>query len=134
MAMTADFARSFPAAPAELPGLIAAIEAWLEQSGVPADQNARLMVAFDEILSNIARYGSGVIDIAIRIDGSRLTTVITDCGPPFDPLARPAPDTDLGIDERGIGGLGIHLVRKMFDDVRYAYVDGQNRLSFGKML
>jgi serine/threonine-protein kinase RsbW len=132
--MTADFARSFPAASAELPGLIAAIEAWLEQSGVQADQNARLMVAFDEILSNIARYGSGVIDIAIRIDSGRLNTVITDCGPPFDPLARPAPDTDLGIDERGIGGLGIHLVRKMFDDVRYAYVDGENRLSFGKML
>jgi len=130
--MTADFARSIPADADRLPALLDAIEAWLGVHGMPMDKLASVMVAFDEILSNVVNYGGGALDVAITVgDGAMLATV-SDDGPFFDPLARPAPDTEADIDDRAIGGLGIHLVRKMMDDVGYAYENGRNRLTFRK--
>ncbi len=131
-AMSVEFTRSLPAAIEQLPGLLDAIQAWLEEAGVSGGDIARLMIAFDEILSNIAKYGGGRIDLAITIADGMFRATIADDGPPFDPLARPAPDTDLDIDERSIGGLGIHLVREMMDEVVYTYENGQNRLIFSK--
>lgn len=117
---------------AALPGLIDAIEAWLETAGLPMSEAARLMIALDEILSNVAKYGEGTINVAIEINGNRIDATIADDGPRFDPLALDAPDTSLDIDDRTIGGLGIHLVREMMDDVAYRYENGRNRLTFGK--
>lgn len=132
--MSAEFARTLPAAADHLPGLIGDIENWLDQAGVPMAEAARLMIVFDEILSNIARHGGGTMEVTIRLAAGTLSALIADDGPAFDPLARPAPDTGLGIDERDIGGLGIHLVREMMDEVSYAYADGRNRLTFSKTL
>jgi serine/threonine-protein kinase RsbW len=128
----ASFTRRQRATEADLPALIGAIEAWLEHAGVPPADVARLMIAFDEVLSNIAHHGGGTVDLAITSDAGAVTAVIADDGPPFDPLALPAPDTGLGIDERAVGGLGIHLVREMMDEVRYAYDHGRNMLTFRK--
>lgn len=130
--MAVSFARTLPAAAGELPGLIDAIEAWLEQASLPPTDIARLMIAIDEILSNIVTHGGGTISVTILLDDHTLVTTIVDDGPPFDPLARPAPDVDLDIADRPIGGLGIHLVREMMDDVGYAYENGRNTLTFGK--
>ena len=58
----------------------------------------------------------------------------TDDGIPYDPLQAAEPDVSLGADERPIGGLGIFLVRKTMDEVRYAYRDGQNVLSIRKRI
>jgi serine/threonine-protein kinase RsbW len=132
--MPAKFTHILPAAPDQLPGLLDAIEAWLEAAGLPVAEIPRLMIAFDEILSNIAVHGGGMIEVAMTLDGGCFATTIADSGPPFDPLAQPSPDVDLGIDDRAIGGLGIHLVREMMDDVSYAYVNGRNRLIFSKTL
>ena len=130
--MTADFSRTLPADEAALPPLIEAIEIWLNTAGAPAGEIARLMIAFDELLSNIIRHGGGTIYVTIRLADGAIRAIITDDGPPFDPLARPAPDIDLDIDERAIGGLGIQLVLDMMDEVEYTYQDGRNRLTIGK--
>lgn len=130
--MAAEFARSIPADAGRLPPLLDAIEAWLGDNGVPMAKLAPVMVAFDEILSNVVNYGGGALDVAITIGDGAMQATVSDDGPFFDPLARPAPDTDAGIDDRAIGGLGIHLVREMMDDVAYAYENGRNRLTFRK--
>ncbi|KQX26382.1 MULTISPECIES: ATP-binding protein [unclassified Sphingomonas] len=130
--MPARFERTLPAGAPGLPGLIVEIEAWLGTAGVPPAAAARIMIAFDEVLSNIAHHGGGTLSVAIAADDRTLTATVADDGPPFDPLARDAPDTDLGIDDRAIGGLGIHLVREMMDDVGYAREKGWNRLIFSK--
>ena len=52
-----------------------------------------------------------------------------DRGKPFDPLKKTDPDVTLSADERNIGGLGIFLTKKIMDDVRYEYKDGQNILT-----
>jgi anti-sigma regulatory factor (Ser/Thr protein kinase) len=132
--MAAEFSRTLPAAADQLPALLDAIEAWLDEAGVPTGQSAPLMIAFDEVLSNIIKYGGGTIELNISLADGRFTTMIADDGPPFDPLALEAPDTGLDIDDRAIGGLGIHLVREMMDELGYAYENGQNRLTFSKTL
>ena len=59
---------------------------------------------------------------------------ITDDGIPFDPFSVKTPDTDLSIDEREIGGLGIHLVRNMMDKVSYQRKDNKNIVNLIKVL
>lgn len=126
------FERALPAGTPNLPDLIADIERWLETAQVPPADAARLMIAFDEILSNVVHHGGGAFSVTIALDGRTLTATIVDDGPAFDPLARAAPDTDLGLDDRAVGGLGIHLVREMMDHVAYSRDDGRNRLIFSK--
>ena len=57
-----------------------------------------------------------------------------DSGKPYDPLAKPDPDTTLSVEERQIGGLGIFMVKKSMDDVTYEYKDGKNILTIKKYL
>lgn len=132
--MDAEFTRTVPADAEHLPALLDAIEIWLAESGVPTEQIARLMVAFDELLSNIVNHGGGTIELSIGLADGSLTATIADDGPPFDPLARATPDVDLGIDQREVGGLGIHLVRELMDGLAYAYENGRNLLRLTKTL
>jgi serine/threonine-protein kinase RsbW len=132
--MDAEFTRTVPADAERLPALLDAIEIWLTDSAVPMEHIARLMVAFDELLSNIVNHGDGTIELCISLANGSLAATIADDGPPFDPLARATPDLDLGIDQRKVGGLGIHLVREMMDGLAYAYENGRNLLKLTKTL
>jgi anti-sigma regulatory factor (Ser/Thr protein kinase) len=59
---------------------------------------------------------------------------VTDDGNPFDPLTQLAPDTTLPVEDRPIGGLGLHLLRQMSDGFAYARIDGNNRVTMRKRL
>jgi anti-sigma regulatory factor (Ser/Thr protein kinase) len=130
--MAESFRRVLRAEAARLPALLDEIEQWLARSGVPAAASASIMIASDEILSNVVNHGGGSIEIDGAVEPSAVRIAVADDGPAFDPLARPAPDTSLDIDERAIGGLGIHLVREMMDGVAYRREAGRNRLTFHK--
>ena len=132
--MDAEFTRTVPADAERLPPLLDAIEIWLADSAVPLEHIARLMVAFDELLSNIVNHGGGMIELSISLANGSLVATIADDGPPFDPLARTTPDLDLGIDQREVGGLGIHLVREMMDGLAYSYENSRNLLKLTKTL
>ena len=67
-------------------------------------------------------------------DPLQVTIQFLDSGKPFDPLAKEDADTTLSAEERGIGGLGILMVKKSMDAVDYAYVDGKNILTIKKNL
>ena len=60
--------------------------------------------------------------------------IISDTGTPFDPTARPAVDTTLSAEDREIGGLGIHLIRKIMDHINYERTDGHNVFTLIKKL
>lgn len=88
----------------------------------------------DELLSNVIRHGyrddrPHTIDIAIAVQEDSLTLQVSDDGIPFDPCGRPAPDLTRPIEERPVGGLGIHLVRELAADCHYARVEGRNQLT-----
>lgn len=98
----------------------------------------QLDVAVEEIFVNIASYayedGNGKAHISIETaeDGSSVSITFTDSGIPYDPLKREDPDITLSAEERGIGGLGIFMVKKSMDEVSYEYKDCKNRLTIKK--
>ena len=94
-------------------------------------------LALDEILNNIISYGyndqnSHFIDIQIHISNTQLELTIEDDGLEFNPLEFSEADTKSLIEDRSIGGLGIHLVRSKMDDVHYNYRDNKNCLKMIK--
>ena len=97
-------------------------------------------VAFDELLTNVVDYGHSdgedhPIEVRLRLDGETLQAEIIDSGAAFNPLSDSAePDLDLTIDDRPIGGLGIHIVRTLMDDISYRRDNDQNRLLLTKRL
>ena len=81
-------------------------------------------MAFDELLANIISYGyvdraRHEIGIKVSLLHNAVVVVITDDAQPFNPFTREEPDTELSIEERGIGGLGLHLVKNVMDETYY---------------
>jgi len=106
----------------------------------PADDVLRSCeTAIDEILTNICRYawsddGKHAIDVDVVVHGDRVEATFRDDGAPFDPLAVSAVGLDSDLDKRAAGGLGIHLVKALTDDLTYRREDGLNCLTFVKQL
>jgi anti-sigma regulatory factor (Ser/Thr protein kinase) len=81
-------------------------------------------LVIEELVTNTIKYGydqagAHPIHVNVKFHDGHLCIEVRDKGHPFDPLAQEAPDLSLSADDRPIGGLGIHLVRQMTDDVRY---------------
>lgn len=112
----------------------------LDAAGCPVKMRMQIDIAIDEIFSNIANYayGPGGGDATVQVDTESVPGTVSisfiDGGIPYDPLGAEVPDTGLSADERGIGGLGILIVKKIMDDVRYAYRDGKNILTIVKKI
>jgi anti-sigma regulatory factor (Ser/Thr protein kinase) len=118
--------------------LTGVVEELLEPLEAPMKACMQINVAIDELLSNICyyAYGDGVgkayVTVETMPDKRGISITLEDEGEPFNPLSHEDPDVTLGLDERGIGGLGIMLVKRTMDDVRYEYKNGRNRLTFVK--
>ena len=96
-----------------------------------------IRVVFDELLGNIIHYAYNddqdhTIEVKVEFFGDRLIMTIEDDGIPFNPLEKETPDTELPLDERKAGGLGIHLVRNLMDKVSYQRRIHKNRLTLVK--
>jgi serine/threonine-protein kinase RsbW len=131
--METDFSHTLAGGKAGLGALLDAVEMQLAQLGVPPGAVGPVMIAADEILSNVLEHGGArAVEIAVKARAGRVTVEIVDDGKAFDPMAAAAPDTGQDLEDRQIGGLGIHLVRKLMDDVAYERRDEQNRLRFSK--
>ena len=112
----------------------------LESLACPPKAQMQIDIAIDELFGNIAHYAYnpevGNATVRVEVIEEPLAVVITfiDKGVPYDPLAKEDPDITLTAEERGIGGLGIFMVKKSMDDVAYEYKDGQNILTIKKSL
>lgn len=93
-----------------------------------------IQVALDEMLSNIVHHGyeqrdqGRQIEIQLRLQNGVVEMTIIDDAAPFNPLISAEPDTTRPAAERPVGGLGIHLVKKLMDSVEYERREGRNRL------
>jgi serine/threonine-protein kinase RsbW len=106
---------------------------------VPDAARRTFNIAFDDLLNNIVTYAyDGAtdqrIDVVIHVAPDCVEASLADDGPAFDPFARAAPDVDADLDERAIGGLGIHLVRSMMDEVTHSRADARNVVVLRKYL
>jgi sigma-B regulation protein RsbU (phosphoserine phosphatase) len=100
------------------------VEDFCSQHSIPSRDGRRIAVALDELLSNVISYGfrdshQHDITIGLHFSGSKFRVTIEDDGIPFNPLDLEKPDVTAALDERNAGGLGIHLVREMLDEVEY---------------
>lgn len=117
---------------------LAFVDETLEQMGCPMKQQMQVDLALEEAFVNVANYAyggePGPVSLSVLAEGEtgELTITLMDRGTPFDPLGREEPDLSLPAEEREIGGLGILMVKKSMDVVRYAYENGQNILTMVK--
>lgn len=94
-------------------------------------------LALEEAVTNVMMYAypegvEGKVNVDAFASDKSLKFIISDRGKEFDPTAKPEPDITLKAEDRPIGGLGIHLVRKIMDSVSYKRVDGKNMLTMIK--
>lgn len=128
------------AAMENLPKVQELVEEQLEQLACPVKTQMQVDMAIEEIFSNIAFYayhpGTGSVAVCVEAAENPPAVVITftDNGVPYDPLARADPDVTLSAEEREIGGLGIYMVKKIMDEISYAYQGGQNILRIKKKI
>lgn len=129
----------FPGSLESLPLLHDVVARFCLAQAVPADAGFKIDLALEEVFSNIVRHGYGdgrAHEIAVRLERryGRVRIQVDDDGRPFDPLRAPQVDTAAPLEERRPGGLGIHLVRQLLDQVRYQRRETGNRLVLVKRL
>lgn len=116
------------------------VEGYLEQLDCSMKSMMQISVAVEEIYINIASYayedGLGMAEIELEHNDAEGAVDITfkDSGIPYNPLEKEDPDVTLSAEERAIGGLGIYMVKKSMDDMKYKYEDGKNILTITKKL
>ncbi|MBT4489629.1 MAG: transporter substrate-binding domain-containing protein, partial [Rhodospirillaceae bacterium] len=118
----------------KLPDIVAVnetFEAFAETFHIPPAIAVKFNIIFDELLNNIISYAyvddeEHNIEVRMKRTGSRLNVTISDDGTPFNPLSLEKPDTELSLEDRDIGGMGIHLVRNLVDEVFYHRRIGRN--------
>lgn len=130
-----DLTLSIPPDTDEVPRILDAIEAWCEAAELPPGVAHRLAVVVEELAANVAMHGTGgeggasFIAVAIRRDADGITAVVEDDGREFNPLARATPDTEAALEDRDVGGLGVHFAKVMTRELRYARESGRNRVT-----
>lgn len=123
-----------------LPQVLAFVDEQLEAADCPMKIQMQIDIAVEEIFVNIAHYaynpetGTAMVRVEILPDPPSVDITFIDHGIPYDPLAKADPDVTLSAEERQIGGLGIFMVKKSMDDVKYEYLDGHNILTLKKGL
>jgi len=116
------------------------VDAFVEEAGVSMKAQMQIDVAVEELFVNIASYayapdtGDATIKIGKDPENNKVFITFIDSGKPYNPLEKDDPDITLSAEERGIGGLGIFMVKKSMDDMRYEYKDGQNIVTIMKKL
>lgn len=116
------------------------LQAWCESHAVPQRVLMAFQVAFDELLTNLVDYAfedaaaraGARIEVDLCLEPGVLHALLIDNGPAFNPLQRQAPDTHVALEDREIGGLGIHLVRELMDDLQWRRENDLNHLELRK--
>jgi len=109
----------------EVPGVLDAIEDSCTGAGLAKQTVLDMRLVAEEVLTNIVKYAHGSIDehsIELRLTASSASVRMEfrDDGAPFNPLEARVPDLETRVEEREIGGLGVHLVKALVDEARYA--------------
>lgn len=124
----------FHASKEALPSAVSFVDAFVESHAVSMSDAMALQLIVEELVTNVIVHGglegdapAGTFTLDAEAEGYRIT--LTDRGRPFDPLAQATPDLALSLEERDIGGLGIHLCRRLTEQQRYERRDGHNVLT-----
>ena len=117
----------------ELDRLAASVEDFGREQEWPNNLTFQVNLVLEELWLNVVNHGHEngyhVVDIELTSEAESLTIEIMDNGKPFNPLENaPVPDVTAALGDRSIGGLGVHLVRTMMDEMRYSREGEKNHL------
>lgn len=132
--MAGELDVTIPARLSEVRDLAERVEAFGEAAGLPDPKVFVVNLALDELINNTVMHGledmaDAKIRIRMRVEADALVLVMEDNGQPFDPTQDTNADVTSSLEERAVGGLGLHLVKSFADRLSYEFVDGRNRLT-----
>lgn len=123
--------------PAELPRLAEIVSDFCGRNRLAAPFEQDLNLALEEAVINVMMHGYADraehdIAVILRLDPAGITVCVEDDGLPFNPLEAPPPNVNAPIGERRAGGLGIHMVRRLMDQLEYQRLGNKNILVMRK--
>ncbi|MEE9420566.1 MAG: ATP-binding protein [Desulfatiglandaceae bacterium] len=124
---------------AEIEGLFQALDQYGKTYHFSSKLLFDLHLVLDELLTNVIKYGyddkgDHRIVVCLSSNPEEVVLRVEDDGRPFNPVTREAPDTSQALEQKPIGGLGIHLVKTLMDIVEYARENDKNILVIKKKL
>jgi serine/threonine-protein kinase RsbW len=126
---------TLPAQIERLVELFELVEAAASEVALPEDRRGVVDLVVEEAFVNLCRHAyrgtnDGEVGVVITGCDGEMTVELTDSGPAFNPIEQaPRPDLTLGVEARKPGGLGVELMRRMTDELRYHRADGHNVLA-----
>lgn len=128
---------SVAAEAAQLPALTRFLQEFCAAAALPAADALAFELALEEVFMNVVMHGAPQgraprVEVSLALGADGLALTVEDDGPAFDPLSLPPPDVAAGLEQRPVGGLGVHLVRRLMDAVHYHRAGDRNRLRLVK--
>lgn len=116
-----------------------AFEAFSAGHGLPPRVRRALKLVFDDVIHNIIAYAYDdgerhTIEVTVEVGADRVSVRISDDGHPFNPASQTPPDVALTLEDREVGGLGIHLMGSLMDEVTYTRQADRNMIELVKYL
>jgi serine/threonine-protein kinase RsbW len=121
----------------DLPAIVAMVEEFGGRFNVPMAAVNDLNLCLDELICNTISYGypddrAGAITVRLGYLPGQLQAEIHDDGAAFNPVEAEPPDLSGSVQTRKVGGVGIHFVKELMDDIVYQRVGNENRLKLTK--
>ncbi len=121
----------------ELDTLCQQLETFGRSLGLSKKCIFEINLALDELFTNIISYGFAdddehVIKITVTPQNETLCLCIEDDGVPFNPVEAQEPALECSVEDCKIGGLGIHLIRNLMDEICYERCGEKNVLTLKK--
>ena len=131
--------RTFPADAAMMHDVQDFVRGFMQDVGASERAAMQMELVAEEVFTNIAHYshgtpGEGTVEVTCSAMGTAAVVRFSDDGSEFDPLSMGEPDVEAPMEVRGMGGLGIYLVRRNVDDIVYSREGGRNVLTLVKDL
>lgn len=113
------------------------VAAFGAEQGWPDDLLFHVQLVLDELATNVINHGYGAgghtFQIMVESKPQAVRIEVVDEARPFDPLQdAPQPHTDASVEEREVGGLGVHIAKQLMDEMQYTRQNGKNRLTLVK--
>ncbi len=132
-----EFSFELKSSLSELDNLCEKLENFGQKIGLSKKLIFEINLALDELFTNIISYGFGddeehIIKVTLIPQQEELCLCIEDDGTPFNPIDFQTSDVAQSVENCKIGGLGIHIIRKLMDEIGYQRCDGKNILTLKK--